>query len=201
MIPTKATDEQLEQYVQNIIAAYLASTSTQRERGRNWYPTARDLAYIIGDGDIRKGAGIIAALSPNKRWLENVKLANQAHEGNVRGHTGVTLTKVRKIMNGEDPIMVLPMSLKTGHFFRNIVDPYDPDPVTIDRHAHDVAVGEVYGERNRGLDVKNRYATLALAYRLAARRLGILPSVLQATVWVRQLDILSGKSTRGKARA
>ena len=50
------------------------------------------------------------------------------------------------------------------------------DPVVIDRHAHDVAAGERYGNRNRGLSNVNRYATLALAYRLSARELGEIPS-------------------------
>ena len=54
--------------------------------------------------------------------------------------------------------------------------------------ARDVAAGERYGNRNRGLSNVNRYATLALAYRLAARELGEIPQLVQAVVWVRQVD-------------
>lgn len=197
MIPTTATDDQLDQYVANIIAAFNAATESQRERGRSWYWVARDLAYIIGGGDIRIGAGVIAALSANKRWAENVKLAKDAGNGDVHGHTEANLAKVRAILiDGADPEDILPMWSKTGHFFMNILDPSDPDPVTIDRHAHDVAVGEVYGGKPRGLDSKQRYAILALAYRLAARKLSEMPNVVQATVWVRHVEMLKGKGTR-----
>jgi hypothetical protein len=106
------------------------------------------------------------------------------------------LAKVRAILGGVDPADVLPMWAKTGHFFLNILDPTDPDPVTIDRHAHDVAVGEIYGSRDRGLDSKARYATLALAYRLAARKLNMIPNVVQSIAWIVQIDKLRGKGRR-----
>jgi hypothetical protein len=188
MIPTTADDATLERYVTNLTAAWDSCTPGQRERGRQWYPVAHDLALIVGDGSARKGAGVIAALSPQKKWEFNVTLAQDAGKGSVHGHTGAQLSKVRAILDGADPEEVLPMSLKTGHFFRSIADPADPDPVTVDRHAHDVAVGERYGSLDRGLSNVTRYATLALAYRLAARRLGVIPSVLQATVWGWQID-------------
>lgn len=198
MIPAKADDEQMAHYIANITAAYDAATLEQRDRGRNWYPVAHDLALIIGDGDVRKGAGILAVFSANKRWRDTVRLAQDASDGFLHGHTGVTLAKAARITAGEDPALVLPPDAKTGHFYRAILDPSDPDPVVIDRHAHDIAVGEVYGNRDRGLSSKSRYATLAHAYRVAARDLGEIPGVAQAVTWVRQLALLDGTSTRGK---
>jgi len=189
MIPTTATDAELQQYVDNIVAAYRAATPDQVTRGRQWYRVAHDLAAMIGDGDVRMGAGLLAALSANKRWSANVTLAEDAANGNVHGHTGDTLAKVGKILGGADPTELLPMQVKTGNFYRCIMDPADPDPVVIDRHAHDIAVGERYGQRDRGLSNVNRYATLALAYRLAARKLGVIPSVVQAVTWVRQTEL------------
>jgi hypothetical protein len=188
MIPTVATDAEMDRYVSNIVAAYQAATDQQRERGRNWYPVARDLAEMIGHGDVRMGAGIVAALSARKPWEINVRLATDAANGNVHGHTRDALGKVEAMISGADPAELLPMHLKTGNFWRCLVDPADPDPVVIDRHAHDAAVGERFGERDRGLSNTNRYATLALAYRLAARQLGVIPSVLQAVVWVRRTE-------------
>jgi hypothetical protein len=189
MIPTVATDDELDRYVRNIADAYRAATPGQVARGRQWYPVAHDMALVIGNGDVRKGAGILAALSAQRRWEINVDLAHDAVNGNVHGHVEQVLSKVRAMLEGADPIELLPMQLKTGNFYRCIVSPEDPDPVVIDRHAHDVAVGERYGDRNRGLSNLNRYATLALAYRLAARQLGELPSVVQAVVWCRQIDL------------
>jgi hypothetical protein len=184
MIPTTATDELHKYYVNNIIAAWRNASDQDLREGRSWYPVAHQLAETIGNGDIRMGAGVIAALSPLKSWDQNVSLAIAACDGDVRGHMPDVLNRVQAILAGADPDDILPMAHKTGHFFRNILDPSDPDPVTIDRHAHDVAVGERYGDRDRGLSSKTRYATLAHAYREAARRLGELPSVVQAVTWV-----------------
>jgi hypothetical protein len=196
VIPAKTSPEDSARYVQNVIRTYQSATPAQQERGRNWYPVAHDLALIIGAGDSRKGAGVIAALSAQKSWSENIRLATDAANGNVHGHFADALRKVNRILSGTDPEDVLPMSAKTGHFFRCIEDPTDPDPVVIDRHAHDIAVGETYGARERGLSSKGRYAALAHAYREAALQLGVIPSVVQAITWCVQIDALSGMGTR-----
>lgn len=188
MIPTTTTADspEFEQYVQNILSVWHAACQSENDvyDGMSWYPAAHDLAEMIGHGDVRKGAGIIAALSANCAWPRNVTLAQRASDGDVSGHTDATLWKVRAMLNGVDPADVLPEGSKTMHFFRSILDPTDPAPVTIDRHAHDLAVGERYGDRNRGLNSIKRYAILAEAYRVAADRLGQLPSVVQAVTWV-----------------
>lgn len=200
MIPTTADDETLNQYVDNIVRAFLDTTPEQREFGRQWYPVAHSLALILGDGDARKGAGVIAALSPLKRWKDNIKLATDAAEGNIHGHTRVTLTKVQAILEGGDPLEVLPEGSKTWNFYRAILDPDDPDTVVIDRHAHDVAVGRRYNEEPRGLDNKRRYALIALAYRLATRKLQVIlklpdlvTNVTQATVWGWRITMNNGE--------
>ena len=197
MIPVTASDDQLNQYVENITLAWETLTSDQEQQGRLWYPVAHQIASVIGDGDVRTGAGLLAVLSANKRWELNVSLAHDAASGNVHGHTGTTLEKVRKILDGTDPVLVLPAGLKTGHFFRAILDPSDPDPVVIDRHAHDIAAGEIYGNKERGLSNLTRYATLAHAYRTAARDISVIPGVLQAGTWVRHTQELAGTGTRG----
>ena len=128
MIPVTATDGELGAYVANILAAYRSATPAQLERGRCWYQVAHDLALIIGDGDVRQGAGIIAALSACRRWAVNVQLATDAGNGNVHGHTPDVLAKVAAMLAGADPADVLPMALKTGAFYRCITDPSDPEP-------------------------------------------------------------------------
>jgi hypothetical protein len=185
MIPTMADDDTLETYVRNITAVWQRATSEQEAAGRRWYRTANEVATLLADGNTRAGAGVIAALSPQKAWDYNVKLARDAFaSGEARGHVGDAVGKAQRIMLGEDPLAVLPEDSKTWNFFRAIIDPDDAEAVVIDRHAHDIAVGERYGNRDRGLSAKRRYATLALAYRLAAQRLGEIPSVVQAVTWV-----------------
>ncbi len=185
MIPIKADAETREQYVRNIIAVWESATAAQEAEGRAWYRTAHNLASMLAEGDVRVGAGLLAALSPQAPWWFNVELACDAYEtGTPSRHTGDATSKAAKILAGLDPLDVLPMTRKTGHFFRCIVNPDDAEAVCVDRHAHDIAVGEVYGSRNRGLDAHSRYALIAHCYREAAQRLGELPSTLQAVTWV-----------------
>jgi hypothetical protein len=173
-----------EAYTHNITDAYRATTPGQMARGRAWYQTAHELAVMLADGSAVKGAGVIAALSANKSWKDNQRLAADALAGHPHGTFSDALRKVAAIMAGTDPATVLPMALKTGHFYRCIADPADPDAVVIDRHAHDIAIGEICGSANRGLSNANRYAMLAHCYREAAARLGEIPSTVQATVWI-----------------
>lgn len=188
MIPTTTTADspEFEQYVKNIIHIWDVANFLEADQpqGRDWYQTAHDLAEIVGHGDVRKGAGLIAVLSQNTGWDRTVNLANSCAGGACAGHMSAVLDKVAAILAGTDPADVLPEGKKTMHFFRNILDPTDPVPVTIDRHAHDIAVGERYGNGARGLNSLKRYAILAEAYRVAADRLGELPCVVQAVTWV-----------------
>lgn len=196
MIKVNPSDSTRRRYVRNIIDTYNRATDDQRQRGHNWYPTAHQLADFLSEGNVQMGAGVIAALSANKAWDLNQRLARKAFAGDVSGHTRDNLAKVAKIMSGVDPAEVLPMGMKTGNFYRSILDPSDPEAVTIDRHAHDIAVGRPYGDADRGLGAKGRYAVLSLAYRNAAAKLGILPSELQATTWVVWTEELAGVSRR-----
>lgn len=198
MIGTKATTAEFNGYVQNIIDSWNSATDAQTAKGRAWYPVAHDMAVIFGDGNVRMGAGIIAALSVQKSWKENIRLATDAHAGNVHGHMGTALNKVRAILAGTAPEDVLPMQAKTGNFYRNIVDPTDASAVTVDRHAHDIAVGEVYGSRDRGLSNPNRYGIIRDAYLAAARILNECASTVQAVTWTVQIDRLAGQGNRGK---
>jgi hypothetical protein len=198
MIPIQADDEAREYYVRNITTVWYLATSEQLQAGRSWYSEAHTIASMLTDGDVRTGAGVLAALSPQTSWWLNVELASDAIEsGTARRHTSDSTSKANRIMAGEDPASVLPMERKTGHFYRAILDPSDPVAVCIDRHAYDIAVGIPLGDWSRGLSAKGRYNLIADCYREAARRLGELPSTVQAVTWVTWRDSLAGVGTRG----
>lgn len=188
MIPTRPTQYLIRKMTRNVIETYRRATDQQHQQGVAWYWSAHDTANRISGGNTRVGAGVIAALSVQKEWNLNVTLAERAlKQGYATGHTKDAINKVASILIGTDPVRVLPMSKKTGHFYRSILDPTDPDAVCIDRHAHDLAVGTRYGTRNRGLDSQTRYDVLARVYRNAAARVGVLPSELQAVTWTVQV--------------
>lgn len=172
-------DVSLDAMVSNILWAWDALSDADKAKGAAWYPVAHDIALAMGDGDVRKGAGVIAALSPLKSWKVNVKLATDAFAGNVHGTFGDAIRKAERIMAGTDPADVLPMDAKTGNFFANIVDPSDPNPVTIDRHAYRCATHETMPSGIKG----KRYAAIAEAYRIAGKARGVTGSTMQAGVW------------------
>ncbi|WP_432029919.1 DUF7178 family protein [Streptomyces sp. 1222.5] len=189
MIPVKSTQNQRTTYTQAIIDKWTTATTDQRQRGREWYTTAHRFAADIASGDTSKGAGVLAALSANKSWAENCRLARKAFaDGEASGHVRDAITKANRIMAGEDPRTVLPMHIKTGCFFLCIADPENTEAVVIDRHAHDIAVREIYGQRERGLGASGRYNLLADCYREAAQRIGEVPSTVQAVTWVAHIE-------------
>ena len=185
MIPIKADGSTRERYIRNVISVFGSATDAQVREGRQWYPQANRIADMMCDGDVRMGAGLLAALSPQTTWWLNVELAADAYEsGNPARHVGDALSKAARILAGISPEEVLPMERKTGHFYRCILDPSDSLAVCVDRHAHDVAVGERYGNRPRGLTAGSRYSLLSGVYREASKRLGELPQTVQAVTWV-----------------
>ena len=198
MLPTKADDDQIWTWVGRIVNIVLKATPDQVERGESWYPMANSLAEYIGQGDVKLGAGLLAAFSANKSWSLNKKLAEDAANGNVHGHVEDALAKARRILEGEDPLLVLPQDSKTWNFYRTILDPADPDPVVVDRHVHDAIAGMPYGNQDRNLSNKTRYATLAHAVRLASRELDTIPAVVQPVLWVVHTDLTRGTGTRPK---
>lgn len=201
MISTKADAATFERYVTNIITRYGQANTEQKIAGERWYVTANQLAYMIADGDVVKGAGVLAALSANKSWTENVKISKRSlATGTASGHVRAQLAKAEAIMNGADPESVLGGN-KTLNFYRCLINPRDPYAVCIDRHAHDVAVGETYGSADRGLSAKGRYDLLADAYREAARRLNTTPATVQAVTWVVQVEDHSNWNARSYSNA
>lgn len=189
-----------EGMVANIIAAYRAASEDQVTRGRNWYPTARQVATLLSEGNTKAGAGVLAALSPQKAWYLNQRIARESFEsGEARGNVGNAVAKAQRIMLGEDPLEVLPEDSKTWNFFRSIFDPEDPDPVCIDRHAWDASLGVINGSGDRGI-TKRRYAACAHSYREAGRQLGEIPSALQAIVWVYWTESVLGDLPRRPGR-
>jgi len=173
-----------EWLVSNILATYASSTDQDRLEGSQWYPLAHLFAHTVGKGSVKRGAGIIAALSPQLSWAENKRLALQSRSGRITGQTGLNCQKATDCRSGHEPLDVLGGN-KVRAFYSLILNPNDSYNVVIDRHAFDCALGYVTDNRTRKiLERKGGYDYIADCYRKAAAELGILPSVLQATVWL-----------------
>jgi hypothetical protein len=166
----------------NLLDGFYMTTPIQRYKGLNWYPQAHDFADVIGNGNVMMGAGMLACLSANKAWDINRRLAVDACNGIFAGHVGNALDKARAIYAGADPRTVLPMARKTGHFFMNIWNPFDPDYVTIDRHA--IRAATLDWDNGSPTVTLKQYGDFVLAYQKAAANVGLVPSAFQAILWI-----------------
>jgi hypothetical protein len=192
---------QFHTHVQNIIDKYHTASPELMKGGSAWYERAHEEAKKIGGGDVRKGAGIIAALSPLNDWDRNVAEAHELRKtGGVSGALlPQNVEKARRIHGGEDPHDVLG-GHKVRSFFENIHDPSSTEHVTIDRHAYDIAMGHPFVGTGRkstprggggkmspdiGLSAISRYQHFVHAYKSASEQLGVeVPNKAQAVSWV-----------------
>ena len=168
--------------VRRIEAIYAQATPQEVDEGMYWYAKAHAIARAI-DPDPAIGAGIIAALSPQLSWGNNVKAAKALAAG-IRPTRPLpaSIAKAERIHGGEAPAAVLG-GKKVTAFYANILNPADALTVTVDRHAVALATGWSPMEGTLLLGRKGGYEAVADAYRHAARRLGILPSQVQAITW------------------
>jgi hypothetical protein len=205
----------------NITATFRAASPEDRVNGRDWYQRARTLAeylastYEPADGEdswapgaVERAAGVIAALSPRLAWRKNVEYAKMAYRL-FYSTPGVkhplqsqavflqsiptlkaNALKAFRILSGEESDDVLG-GPKVRAFYFTIVNPSDPRAVVVDRHAVDVAFGEVLDDARRGVALgrKGAYDSVSALYRRAAvvisRETGQewTPAEIQATTW------------------
>lgn len=185
-----------------ITRLYREASDDAHEYGDGWYVqahrTCQAMARTYGV-TLETAVGVLAALSPSCHWTRNVLLAHEMFQSYDCGHMyGDAIRKARRIVDGEAPLDVLGGD-KVRSFYRNILDPYGSDDVTVDRHAFDIAVGYETDDRTRkALATGGRlgnpdgqagnYVRVADCYRRAARILGVRPHQVQAVTWCEWRD-------------
>lgn len=175
---------------ENIVNVFRQATGQEIIDGMNWYREAHDIGTRIADGDSAKGAGVLAALSPMMGWGRNVMLAELAFiDGKASGGLKRNCAKADAIMAGNNPLDILGGD-KVRAFYLAILDPENSIDVVVDRHAFDIAVGEVTNDKTRGiLSRKGKYAEFAAAYVSAAEIVSVEMGVkisgvaMQAITW------------------
>lgn len=166
----------------------LASASPDAEaEGLAWYLSAHSIAADMAERHglaVAQCAGVIAALSPQCGWAENIRLADAACEsGTATGHTEDACRKANAILAGADPFEVLG-GRKVRSFYANMLRPLVAGPVTVDRHCVDMLVGRRGAVADRVLERIGAYARCAAVVRSVARELGMRPHEVQAVAWV-----------------
>jgi len=170
-------------YKRNILKTWRQVSPEDVVVGANWYAAASEIAREVGKGDVRKGAGILAAFSPMIHWSLNIEMAkNAVKTGAFVGHFSANNLKAERIWKGEDPEVVL-VGNKVKAFFRAIASAGESDDVVVDRHALAVAYNRILSDAERRV-TKRRYEEVAQAYREVAEKLGLPVTQLQAITWV-----------------
>ena len=175
----------MEPNIDNVLRVFRLASPAQYVEGASWYPSAYSLCRELDNRDPRRPAGILAAFSPQTPWWRNVKLTMDIFEtGIATGHTSSQCAKAQAIFNGANPMDVLG-GKKTLNFYQNIIDPWNPEPITIDAHAIDIAIGKKCVAKTRPkLSRKGEYERYAEVYRTAALLFNLRPNVMQAITWV-----------------
>ena len=173
------------QTTRNVLKVYRAAIESDITEGLAWYPTAHNLAFVVGRGDILKGAGIVSAYSPQTSWPLNTRYALQASASGIANMPtlGNSNRSAQRILDGENPFDVL-KGLKTRSFTNNILHAGNVDDPTIDVHAYSIAIGKKTPAKDMPSLGKARYEELQEAFRRAAKIEGIKPSDMQAITWV-----------------
>jgi len=170
-------------YCANIMRTYRDATDAEHAGGMTWYDDAHALALELSPTDVWRGAGVIAALSPLKSWALNVRIARNAFAtGTATGNIGSHNRIAQMILDGAHPLDVM-RGDKTRAFTAAIASPSTSTIATIDRHAHDVAMGEVFTDATRKIG-KRVFRAMSDAYVECAEYADISVPQMQAIVWV-----------------
>lgn len=170
-------------YCLNIMRCYRRADPTARIANALWYADAQRVALELSPGDVWRGAGVLSALSPMKEWKLNVRIARASFDtGIAQGNVGQHVVKAQRILDGEYAMDVLNGD-KTRSFAEAIATAGNGKIATIDRHAHDIAMGRVFTDKERKIG-KRIYRDMAAAYLECAEYTGESVNAIQAITWV-----------------
>lgn len=189
MIPSHRT------LVRRLLTHYAQADDQTRSEGRTWYDRARLTADILADQygyHVCQTASVIAALSPNVTWPQNVIAAESACKGHQAGEPhwawkgagyGANKAKSSRILSGELEALNGP---KVTQFAEGILG--NPNACTVDVWMQR-AVGCDYGRAPTRLE----HRAIRKALESAAHKAGETVRDFQAIVWVQVRDRADGQ--------
>lgn len=180
----------MDAQVQRLIQLYDRCTDREWRMGRYFYHDAHHYCWMMVGRygyPLRTVAGVVAALSPNNSWSSNKRSAEAVLAGNDNGVRSYRRDLIRAlwIMAGADPDVVLnpETSPKTNAFFQLLNAGWSATHVCIDGHMANIIRGTLLPMKGMQLK-RSHYDEYAELIRAAAAKLGIMPCVLQATLWI-----------------
>lgn len=176
----------------SILNVWNRTDASTRTAGFNWYEQARADCERL-PVPIKTAVGVVAALSPGLAWDFNITQARDLIKAvqyrldipRVGVYGAANRNKAIAIARGAEPLSVLGGN-KVRSFYRNILEPTDPDPITLDRHCFSVWMGHELNdsELKHWFRTDARYLAISAIYKRTAQTLGVRPNRLQAVVWL-----------------
>ena len=171
----------------NIKDVYSKCTIDEFDNGKSWYKTANSFSLYLSDTygvSERRSAAVIAVLSPLKEWEQNKKIAETfiQTKGKVSGHYIGQTEKGRSILFDDRTHQDIEKTLgglKTINFFNNIFNPNTSEHVTVDRHHISLCT-----RSDVNTCTPKQYEFIKQNTIIFANELGIIPNVLQSTLWL-----------------
>lgn len=153
--------------------------------GQQWYWEANEFVKNLAQKyDLQewKTASLVAVLSPLKSWELNKRITEEFINGKTDVHFSKQVNKALEILRldawGQPRIEAILQGQKTVSFYHNLLNPSNPDFVTIDRHVLDSLVFE-------GANITpQRYVLIENVIKQYSKQLNLVPCSTQAIVWV-----------------
>jgi hypothetical protein len=169
-----------------IVKAFKQSSPDHVSAGKEWFTKGQNHCSIISDIagiSTEHSAAVISALSPRTTWKRNVMGAyHLVVTGEAPYCMSANVKRAKIALNSPDPISTLKGN-KTNRFAKNLAGDYDWATI-------DVWMLRALGMNDKMLDRAGVYEAIEYCFKLASKRLGVEPAIIQATIWC---------SIRGKA--
>lgn len=178
--------------VENLRATYRRATPEEIEQGKRWYAVANQRARTLAeehDLPLATVAQVIAALSPRRRWAQNLADAGKViaawrQDPNDPYRPRIALPAGRRplkraydILNGGQVT-----GPKCRGFAETIADPAQEACLVVDTHVAHAWAGKLHGDSatiSIGL-----YRRICQALRQLAAETGLTASQVQAIIWL-----------------
>jgi len=154
-------------------------------QGMQWYPIENEYCRDIANKhnrDIITVSGLFAVFSPIKSVRENKNILENYLKGRKYGHTQSQMNKAHRIANSIDldEISNILHGNKTIAFFRHLYNPMDKEVSCIDSHMI-----KYFNQGDLIHITPKRYKIMSNSVKKFAKDVNLLPSEVQATLWLR----------------
>ena len=150
----------------------------------NWYQNANKIAQNLSikyNYPISTVSGVIAGLSPQKSWHQNLIITSLFLEQRISKHTKIQTKKVQHILKTKNPYKIEQIlgGKKTQNFFWNIYDPSLDYYVCFDSHMSQL----ISGNSSKKVLTDKEYSISKEIFIDFAFDKGFKPNALQSILW------------------